>query len=1285
MKKISLSPLFLKAIFLILYLFFFNFSLQGADQCSDTDHSAQLSSSQKTYDNSDSVYYVNSNFWNRIRYYIEVMEAGTVTVTLTNSGNADAGFNASINSCPDYANNSSWSHTFATAGDFNLDVVAWTQGYFWQDYEISIVFVASNAAPTVSNDTFNIDEDASNGTTVDTVSASGSPTSFSILSGNNDGTFQINSAGVISIADNTNLDYETTSSYSLEVKATNALGSDTGSITININDINELIADYHFDECLWDGTSGEVKDSTNNYNSTAHDATTTVDALLGKSGDFRVADYIDLNSSSMNGLDSLSLSIWVRTSNIDSQQEIIQGWSSAGGNEFEVYLEESDNNKNKYGIQINIMDEGENFELKYKDYDVTDGNWHQLFITRSGEDVCLYIDGSEVDCEDKFNEGTLDINPDNLILGQGFVGLLDELKIFDNALSENEIHDIYNFENDGKNYNGTDREVFTCTPKPIADYRFDECSWDGISYDVNDSSGNNYNGIAIHGANTESNTIAGGGIGRVGNFNGNDDYIQQDKDNIYETLNTTASLSFWIKTEQPGDSTQWRAPGVIGMEESGGGDDIFWGWIDEKGKIGIDKGNTAGAKSDSPINDDNWHHVVLTRDSSSGETQVYVDGEFNSEVTSESGDVGNSFSSIGRIENSQDFNGYLDEVKIFDKVLSASEVSNIYADTTRNPVVCNLPTPIANYRFDAWDTFRDKNDGNINDRNISTKIVSQNFNLTIAALDENNTQFQDFNGTVCMQVVSKDDQNISGWNKLLFSDQNTSITNFKIDRAIGRTDYAKVKILWKKNVSSTCSIINEDNSTIASDFFAIRPAQFFITPTNATVKAGNDFNLSFIAGTSEVDPSSDYNETVGNSFEVTLNERSNDCSLGSFDPVIDNGFEFKDGNKTFNTLYKEVGIVDINISENNLACADRYARVDCDDQTVDGYWNTDDNLSITPNEANLTISLHHFNVDINSSNAVDESFTYLATDYKDFMHVIVDLNVTAQNKQNNTTKNYNDSCYANDVNLSFNYSSVDSNLTNFLYQIKHNNSILNEYKTNINTVVNYDLNKSTFSSDTNGSSILEILYNFQRDRLKPINPFDTNITDLKVSDSTDSTINGVGQDTTNTTFYYGRVKTKDISTNKQSIKDNLDIEVYSKDISPYVSDLHQNSLSWYVMKDNNSSTVTMLPKKDFTFDDIKTKITLNPSTLLVKNDFNITNDWEKSDSAYIHVKIPEYLWNSRYNDYNGTGDCSEHPCFKYNYTLDDDVVGIASGDFNGTSIGEKYNALKTKQGVKTFR
>ncbi|MEC9493241.1 DUF6701 domain-containing protein [Flexistipes sp.] len=222
-----------------------------------------------------------------------------------------------------------------------------------------------------------------------------------------------------------------------------------------------------------------------------------------------------------------------------------------------------------------------------------------------------------------------------------------------------------------------------CVQSPamlFLDYRMDEAEWSGTAGEVKDNSSNDYDGTAYNGLTTTDNSTVNGGICRVGGiFDGVDDYIEVPD---LSALQSTASLSFWIKTNQTGNDTAWQAPGITGIEENGGTNDIFWGFIDSNGNIGIAVGNNFTIKSNNEVNDNQWHHVVLTRNADTGDAKVYVDGILEDTGNMNSGSIGNSFSSIGRIEDTggspEYFNGYLDEVKIFDSILTDSQVSNIY-------------------------------------------------------------------------------------------------------------------------------------------------------------------------------------------------------------------------------------------------------------------------------------------------------------------------------------------------------------------------------------------------------------------------------------------------------------------------------------------------------------------------------------------------------------------------------------------------------------------------------
>ena len=83
-------------------------------------------------------------------------------------------------------------------------------------------------------------ESASVGDTViSLVITEATPTNVIIAAGNGDSIFAVSSAGVITVASTTNLDYETTTSYTLSIIAYNAQSSDVADVTINIVDAND--------------------------------------------------------------------------------------------------------------------------------------------------------------------------------------------------------------------------------------------------------------------------------------------------------------------------------------------------------------------------------------------------------------------------------------------------------------------------------------------------------------------------------------------------------------------------------------------------------------------------------------------------------------------------------------------------------------------------------------------------------------------------------------------------------------------------------------------------------------------------------------------------------------------------------------------------------------------------------------------------------------------------------------------------------------------------------------
>ena len=100
----------------------------------------------------------------------------------------------------------------------------------------------TNRPPVAVDASQALDENASNGTAVHTVSASdpdGDALTYTITGGNTSSAFAINSSGQITVSNAAALNYETTPSFGLSVRVSDGTLFDDAAITINLNNINE--------------------------------------------------------------------------------------------------------------------------------------------------------------------------------------------------------------------------------------------------------------------------------------------------------------------------------------------------------------------------------------------------------------------------------------------------------------------------------------------------------------------------------------------------------------------------------------------------------------------------------------------------------------------------------------------------------------------------------------------------------------------------------------------------------------------------------------------------------------------------------------------------------------------------------------------------------------------------------------------------------------------------------------------------------------------------------------
>jgi len=88
-------------------------------------------------------------------------------------------------------------------------------------------------------------------------------------------------------------------------------------------------------------------------------------------------------------------------------------------------------------------------------------------------------------------------------------------------------------------------------------------------------------------------------------------------------------------------------------------------------------GSTFDGPHADDINDNLWHQAVYTITGSS--QKLYLDGEYKGEANSDPANIGNDTLRIGEMPSGEyPFNGSLDEVRVYNRALSVSEIGDLY-------------------------------------------------------------------------------------------------------------------------------------------------------------------------------------------------------------------------------------------------------------------------------------------------------------------------------------------------------------------------------------------------------------------------------------------------------------------------------------------------------------------------------------------------------------------------------------------------------------------------------
>ena len=310
----------------------------------------------------------------------------------------------------------------------------------------------------------------------------------------------------------------------------------------------------------------------------------------------------------------------------------------------------------------------------YSTESFSDGYWHHVVVTKhpggSGA-VKIYIDGAEItDTQVQLDESPGSVVVSRLYIGANagtdingvwssrnrhFEGTIDDVSLFDYALSESEITELC-----------TEGGWSGCTADALAYYPF--------SGNANDESGNGFDASVIGAALTSDRF---GIAASAYSFDGVNDRIDPP---AFSTSAVDFSYCSWVRSDSPNPS---QVTQMIYGGRSGTTTTLTTFATKTNNSIGI-KVQIDGGIADRPtvdtpndIYDGEWHHLCMTAGADS--MKLFLDSELiGSDDTFDAGGSMTTNVFIGAYSDNGSpqhfFLGDLDDIYIFDRTITAAEV-----------------------------------------------------------------------------------------------------------------------------------------------------------------------------------------------------------------------------------------------------------------------------------------------------------------------------------------------------------------------------------------------------------------------------------------------------------------------------------------------------------------------------------------------------------------------------------------------------------------------------------
>jgi len=409
----------------------------------------------------------------------------------------------------------------------------------------------------------------------------------------------------------------------------------------------------------WWRAEDDALDEVGDNDGTPTGDATWEDGKVGRAFSFDGnGDHVEISDSSFGdfGADPFTVYFWMYSNAIGVREYVVgKSTPNVGDAGWDIRLDAE--TIKVYGV------DGWGAADITSDASATAGEWHHIALTSTTTDVVLYIDGVVKGSSDR---STIITEPSPLRFGDnpnygdpGLNGLIDEVAIFDRALTVDEIEAMFNA--------GAAGVCASCTEAPS-----DLVSWWQGEDDATDAAGIN-NGTAVNNA-----TFAPGFVGLAISVPSNSDYVEVPHDASLSFGSTDPmSIDLWVKR------TSTAAIQHIFGKRNGCSDTEYnyqLVWIESSDQLCFGYGVQLCTTADKlPLN--RWVHVAATFDGAVGTLYVNGQPEATAPMTlgADTNDPPLRFGTSGTCHQfTQSFGGLLDEIELHDRGLSRDEVAAIY-------------------------------------------------------------------------------------------------------------------------------------------------------------------------------------------------------------------------------------------------------------------------------------------------------------------------------------------------------------------------------------------------------------------------------------------------------------------------------------------------------------------------------------------------------------------------------------------------------------------------------